>query len=115
MRSMAPIAMLTSAIIIPGSIAICASFDSAMLLSPAIPWRNTPPKDGNCQIKGPPGRLAGQKVHFAWDIFPCLIRLMPANQNINLEVKQTGERSTGNPYAAVRRGGGWKRGMVEMV
>ena len=34
---------------------------------------------------------------------------------INLEVKQTGERSTGNPYAAVRRGGGWKRGMVEMM
>jgi len=34
MRSMAPIAMLTSAIIIPCSIAIWASFDSAMLLSP---------------------------------------------------------------------------------
>jgi hypothetical protein len=81
MRSMAPIAMLTSAIIIPCSIAIWASFDSAMLLSPATRWRNTPPKDGYCQIKGPPGRLAGQKVQFAWDIFPCLIRPMPANQN----------------------------------
>src|SRR5215471_7699986 len=34
MRSMAPIAMLTSAIIIPCSIAIWASFDRAMLLSP---------------------------------------------------------------------------------
>jgi len=61
-----------------------------MLLSPAIPWRNTPPKDGNCQIKDPAGRLAGQKVQFAWDIFPCLIRATPANQNARNLCSTTG-------------------------
>ena len=33
----------------------------------------------------------------------------------SLEAKQTGERSARKPACCVRRGGGWKRGMVEMV
>src|SRR5215469_11783627 len=31
---------------------------------------------------------------------------------ISPEVKQMGARSAGNPHAALRRGGGWKRGTV---
>ena len=34
---------------------------------------------------------------------------------IILEAKQTGERSARKSACCVRRGGGWKRGMVEMV
>jgi hypothetical protein len=34
---------------------------------------------------------------------------------ISLEEKQTGERSAMKSACRVRRGGGWKRGMVEMV
>ena len=34
---------------------------------------------------------------------------------ISLGMKQMGERSAGNPHAIVRRGGAWKRGMVEIV
>ena len=34
---------------------------------------------------------------------------------ISLEEKQTGERSARKSACCVRRGGGWKRGMVEMV
>ena len=34
---------------------------------------------------------------------------------ICLEAKQTGERSARKSACCVRRGGGWKRGMVEMV
>ena len=42
MRSMAPIAMLTSVIIMPCPIAIWTSFDGAMPLSPCVPsWNNT--------------------------------------------------------------------------
>ena len=34
---------------------------------------------------------------------------------IILEAKQTGERSARKSACCVRRGGAWKRGMVEMV
>src|SRR5262245_56716897 len=34
---------------------------------------------------------------------------------INLGAKQAGERNSGKSASCVRRGGGWKRGMVEMV
>src|SRR6202034_1260779 len=34
---------------------------------------------------------------------------------ISLEAKQTGERSARKSACCVRCGGGWKRGMVEMV
>src|SRR6516162_2558352 len=34
---------------------------------------------------------------------------------ISLEAKQMGARSAGNPHAALRRGGGWKRGTAEIL
>jgi len=34
---------------------------------------------------------------------------------INLDVKQMGARSARNPHAALRRGGGWKRGTAEIL
>jgi len=37
------------------------------------------------------------------------------DRSISLEAKQTGERSARKSACCVRRGGGWKRGMVEML
>src|ERR1700746_696121 len=34
---------------------------------------------------------------------------------ISLEAKQMGARSARNPHAALRRGGGWKRGTAEIL